>query len=467
MANTILIKRSSTAGATPAAGSLTQGELAVNTADGKLFTKKTDNTVVEIGAGGGGGTPAGSTGQVQFNNAGAFAADDGLTFTAASETLRVGSGSTNLQVYSDAYQTFVAAQGNALRIRHSSGGYITVGDSSATGPIGTGTHILVSANDASITNNAQLIWNRAPLLQEQTATFQANVNLQSGLLLNNSQGTSGQVLTSTGSGVQWATPSGGGGGVPTISQAYAATEGYGVGDFGMAQSSVTAGVAYNGPLRKANSFVATSFLQGRAGIYELGVRDYNSTTPVSSSASALGGWSTLANASTLSFVRLQEVNTTFVACVRIPTLNDASHRIKAAIGFSNNYITDFNQFGVSFDSGVYFFYSNASANWMIKFRGTDTDGYSNERVVISAVPVTTSWFKLELIATTASSVTTFVAKINGNTITTINTTTLLNSYDVYLDSSVVPTAQIIKDLGTGTERTMWIDHMSVLSEVTR
>jgi hypothetical protein len=55
MANTIRHKRSTTTGATPAAGSLVTGELAINTADGKLFTKKDDGTVVEIGAGGGGG----------------------------------------------------------------------------------------------------------------------------------------------------------------------------------------------------------------------------------------------------------------------------------------------------------------------------------------------------------------------------------------------------------------------------
>ncbi len=55
MANTIRHKRSTTTGATPAAGSLVTGELAINTADGKLFTKKDDGTVVEIGASGGGG----------------------------------------------------------------------------------------------------------------------------------------------------------------------------------------------------------------------------------------------------------------------------------------------------------------------------------------------------------------------------------------------------------------------------
>lgn len=56
MVNTIRHKRSSSAGATPSAGSLVTGELAVNTADGKLFTKKDNGTVVEIGAGGGGGS---------------------------------------------------------------------------------------------------------------------------------------------------------------------------------------------------------------------------------------------------------------------------------------------------------------------------------------------------------------------------------------------------------------------------
>lgn len=46
MANTILLKRSSTAGASPSAGSLSAGELAVNTSDGKLFVKRDSGTVV-------------------------------------------------------------------------------------------------------------------------------------------------------------------------------------------------------------------------------------------------------------------------------------------------------------------------------------------------------------------------------------------------------------------------------------
>jgi len=48
MANTIITKNSSTASAVPAAGSLTQGELAVNVTDKKLYTKNSGGSVVEI-----------------------------------------------------------------------------------------------------------------------------------------------------------------------------------------------------------------------------------------------------------------------------------------------------------------------------------------------------------------------------------------------------------------------------------
>jgi hypothetical protein len=46
MANTILIKKSSTAAATPTVGQLSAGELAINTADGRLFAKNAAGTAV-------------------------------------------------------------------------------------------------------------------------------------------------------------------------------------------------------------------------------------------------------------------------------------------------------------------------------------------------------------------------------------------------------------------------------------
>ena len=52
MAQTIKLRRSSTAGAVPTTAQLALGEVAINTADGKLFIKKNDGTesIVEIGA---------------------------------------------------------------------------------------------------------------------------------------------------------------------------------------------------------------------------------------------------------------------------------------------------------------------------------------------------------------------------------------------------------------------------------
>ena len=48
MANTILLKRNSTANAAPAAGNLTAGELAINTADGRLFAKNAANAIINL-----------------------------------------------------------------------------------------------------------------------------------------------------------------------------------------------------------------------------------------------------------------------------------------------------------------------------------------------------------------------------------------------------------------------------------
>ena len=51
MPSTVLLKRSSTASSVPAAGSLQTGELAINLADQKLYSKTAGGTVVQVGFG--------------------------------------------------------------------------------------------------------------------------------------------------------------------------------------------------------------------------------------------------------------------------------------------------------------------------------------------------------------------------------------------------------------------------------
>lgn len=81
MANTIKIKRSAVAGKAPATGDLELGELALNTYDGKLYTKKDDGTasIVELS----GGIADGDKGDITVSAAGATWTIDSGAVTSA------------------------------------------------------------------------------------------------------------------------------------------------------------------------------------------------------------------------------------------------------------------------------------------------------------------------------------------------------------------------------------------------
>lgn len=49
MSTVVQLKRSETTGAIPGAGDIAVGELAVNLADGALYSKKTDGSIIEVG----------------------------------------------------------------------------------------------------------------------------------------------------------------------------------------------------------------------------------------------------------------------------------------------------------------------------------------------------------------------------------------------------------------------------------
>ena len=114
---------SSTASATPTAGNLVAGELAINTADGKLFYKDSSGVVQTI-ATKGAGTVAGSTGYVQYNNAGALGASSSFYWDITNSRLGIGTTSPaqKLQVngisrfYTGAVSTVGAVASSALLI---------------------------------------------------------------------------------------------------------------------------------------------------------------------------------------------------------------------------------------------------------------------------------------------------------------------------------------------------------------
>jgi len=87
VANTIKLKNSGTSTNVPS--SLEYGELAINYADGKLFYKDSSGSIVEFTAA---ASPAGSDGQIQYNNGGSFGGASGLVYDDATETLNIADG---------------------------------------------------------------------------------------------------------------------------------------------------------------------------------------------------------------------------------------------------------------------------------------------------------------------------------------------------------------------------------------
>ncbi len=89
MANTVIAIRSSgTAAATPSLGVIANGELSLNYADGILYYKTSSNALGSIRT----TQPAGLTTEIQFNDAGSFGSDAGLTYNKTTDVLTVTGG---------------------------------------------------------------------------------------------------------------------------------------------------------------------------------------------------------------------------------------------------------------------------------------------------------------------------------------------------------------------------------------
>lgn len=89
MSNTTIALRSSgVASNTPSLGVIANGELSINYADGIIYYKTASNTLGSIRT----TQPAGLTTELQFNDAGSFGSDSGLTYNKTTDTLTVSGG---------------------------------------------------------------------------------------------------------------------------------------------------------------------------------------------------------------------------------------------------------------------------------------------------------------------------------------------------------------------------------------
>jgi hypothetical protein len=130
---------STTAAATPSAGNLANGELAINITDGRLFYKDNGGVVRVLAGTGGTGVVAGSNTQVQFNNNGVFGASANMVFNGTRLTVAdlADSGLTSGRV------TY-ASTGGALV--DSANLTFDGTNLTASGYIGAGSYLNVSAN---------------------------------------------------------------------------------------------------------------------------------------------------------------------------------------------------------------------------------------------------------------------------------------------------------------------------------
>ncbi len=148
--NTIIIKNSSSTGAVPAASDLEHGELALNTADGLLFTKQVGGSVIKIA-----GDNLSLTNEVVNNGAANEGAKINLINALASGNVNEGSftieGSSTVQVSHDASNNKIVLSSGGGTVTGISSGGTTVNPAAGVIDFVGGNGIAITANDGADT----------------------------------------------------------------------------------------------------------------------------------------------------------------------------------------------------------------------------------------------------------------------------------------------------------------------------
>lgn len=262
----------------------------------------------------------------------------------------------------------------------------------------------------------------------------------------------------------WAVPAGGGGSdgtVPLITQAYAVSEGYGFGDF------LTL-IANNGYVRPLTAWTGAS--ADRAGIMEVGVTSTavgGIGTSSTHTASFGGFYSSPAGPTYRSAASTLLPRNTITAVVRIPTLPSAGNPFEVGVTFTD-FADFFNNIYGSGSLGIVVYANSSLANWTVQYRGADEYGYISTVDFSTGIAKNTAWRTIQIITETVASVTTYTIKIGGTTVHTITSTTLQNTHGISMNYAYFLTPQVcVRSGGTGGGGHVAVDHLSILSEVTR
>lgn len=264
----------------------------------------------------------------------------------------------------------------------------------------------------------------------------------------------------------WAVPAGGGGGgsdgtVPLITQAYAVTEGYGLGDF----QSFIQGAGY---IRPVFSQPYGAFAD-RAGVLDLGLTAtaIGGTGNISNNTASLGGFTRIDSTNYRSSASAQLTNTV-TAVVRVPTLPSAGNPFEVGVCFTD--AADFHASSFGYGTGGITVYMTTSlANWYVRYTGVDFElGNIAMAEINTGVAKNAAWRTIQILTQATAGVITYTIKIGGATVHTITSTSLAGQYEVDMTaSSFLGPHVCIRSNGNGGAGRVEVDHLSILSEVTR
>lgn len=260
-------------------------------------------------------------------------------------------------------------------------------------------------------------------------------------------------------------PSAGGGGsdgtVPLITQAYAATEGYGLGSF----QSYSLGSGY---VRPVTAQTAGAFID-RAGALEVGVTStaIGAIGNISNNTASLGGHTSISGTNYKCAASSQLARNTVTGVVRVPGLPSGANPFEVGVCFTDAVDFPASAYGAG-TMGISVYINSSQANWMVRYAGGDTDFGSISYVEYSTgVAKSTAWRTIQIITETVAGVTTYTIKIGGVAVHSITSTTLFN-YGIDMNYSYFYAPHVcIRSAGSGGGGTVAVDHLSILSEVTR